>query len=90
MLTLTRLDILALATAATAAGAAGVFGLSTLSLGFPVGLFLALFADGVVRPGSSVLFPTVTHGPRDGNRVALTFDDGPDPEVTPAVLDALA
>ena len=90
MLTLTRLDILALATAATAAGAAGVLGLSTLSLGFPVGVFLALFADGVVRPGSSVLFPTVTHGPRDGNRVALTFDDGPDPEVTPAVLDALA
>src|SRR5262249_54492422 len=27
---------------------------------------------------------------RDGRCVALTFDDGPDPEVTPAVLDALA
>lgn len=25
----------------------------------------------------------------DGDRVALTFDDGPDPEGTPAVLDAL-
>jgi peptidoglycan-N-acetylglucosamine deacetylase len=26
----------------------------------------------------------------DGGRVALTFDDGPDPDATPAVLDALA
>ena len=26
------------------------------------------------------------HGPRDGRHVALSFDDGPDPEVTPAVL----
>ena len=25
----------------------------------------------------------------DGDRVALTFDDGPDPDATPAVLDAL-
>ena len=28
-------------------------------------------------------------GPRDGRRLALTFDDGPDPEWTPRVLDAL-
>ena len=28
-------------------------------------------------------------GPRDSARVALTFDDGPDPEGTPRVLDAL-
>ena len=25
----------------------------------------------------------------DGDRVALTFDDGPDPDGTPAILDAL-
>lgn len=31
-----------------------------------------------------------THGSRDRRRVALTFDDGPDPEHTPALLDALA
>jgi len=65
------------------------FGTSALSLGAPA-LFLALFADGVMRPGSSMLYPTVRRGPRDGRRVALSFDDGPDPEVTPAVLDALA
>lgn len=33
---------------------------------------------------------TVTHGSRDHRRIALTFDDGPDPERTPALLDALA
>lgn len=33
---------------------------------------------------------TATHGSRDHRRVALTFDDGPDPIRTPALLDALA
>jgi len=87
---LTRLDLLAAATAATAAGAVGALGFSMLSLGLPAALFVALFADGIVRPRSSVLYPTLSHGPRNGKRVALSFDDGPDPEVTPAVLDALA
>lgn len=32
----------------------------------------------------------VWRGPRDGRRVALTFDDGPDPIWTPRVLDLLA
>ncbi|HEU4369256.1 MAG TPA: polysaccharide deacetylase family protein [Methylomirabilota bacterium] len=31
----------------------------------------------------------VWHGPRVGRRLALTFDDGPDPDWTPRVLDAL-
>ena len=33
---------------------------------------------------------TATHGSRDRPRVALTFDDGPDPDHTPALLDVLA
>ena len=33
---------------------------------------------------------TITHGCRDRRRVALTFDDGPDPVHTPRLLDALA
>lgn len=33
---------------------------------------------------------TATHGSRDRPRVALTFDDGPDPARTPALLDVLA
>jgi peptidoglycan/xylan/chitin deacetylase (PgdA/CDA1 family) len=32
----------------------------------------------------------VTHGPRRSRTVCLTFDDGPHPEVTPKLLDALA
>ncbi len=86
---LSRARALLLAYAASSAGAIRAFGASKLSIGLPA-LFLALFADGVGRPGSSVLYPTWRHGPRNGRRVALSFDDGPDPEVTPVVLDALA
>lgn len=41
--------------------------------------------------GSHALtFASVRRGPRFGRKVALTFDDGPDPEHTPRVLDILA
>ena len=33
---------------------------------------------------------TVYHGPDEGGRVFLTFDDGPDPRFTPLILDILA
>jgi peptidoglycan/xylan/chitin deacetylase (PgdA/CDA1 family) len=36
------------------------------------------------------LMGTVRHAPRDRQVVALTFDDGPDPVTTPALLDVLA
>jgi len=32
----------------------------------------------------------VWRGPREGRKISLTFDDGPDPETTPRVLDILA
>lgn len=89
-MTLSRAEILTLAYAAATAGAVGAFGVSALSLGIPSAGLLALIADGVARPGSSLFYPTVTHGPRNSRRVALSFDDGPDPEVTPSVLEALA
>lgn len=42
-------------------------------------------------PRSPWLGPNLRRLPPDGNdEVALTFDDGPDPEVTPRVLDILA
>ncbi len=47
-------------------------------------------------PRSHLLGPNLTRlggnsaATTEGGRVALTFDDGPDPEVTPAVLDLLA
>lgn len=40
-------------------------------------------------PRSTWLGPNLTHLPRDLPQVALTIDDGPDPGVTPAVLDLL-
>ena len=87
---LSRLNMLALAFAGVTAGAIGAFGVSALTLGIPAALYIALCADGTARPGSSVSYPTVTRGARNRARVALTFDDGPDPEATPLVLDALA
>lgn len=45
---------------------------------------------GMFSPRSTLLGPVVWHGPRSGNLVALTFDDGPWPESTSAILDLLA
>lgn len=53
-------------------------------------VIVVLITDGIARPASALFYPTLTHGPRDRRRVALTFDDGPDPDTTPRVLDALA
>lgn len=45
---------------------------------------------GVFHPSPSWLCPTMTRGDaQSGMRVALTFDDGPAPEVTPRVLEIL-
>jgi peptidoglycan/xylan/chitin deacetylase (PgdA/CDA1 family) len=87
---MSRALVLAFAYAVAISVAVSAFGLSALTLGIPTAGFLALLVDGIARPGSGILYPTVTRGSRDGQRVALSFDDGPDPEVTPAVLDALA
>jgi peptidoglycan-N-acetylglucosamine deacetylase len=67
-----------------------MFGWSGLWLGIPVLLLALVLADGIARPGSNLFYPTITHGPRDAKRVALTFDDGPAPDMTPEVLDVLA
>ncbi len=54
-------------------------------------LFLA-----AVTPRSGILGPNLERLPTSGRhagspgRIALTFDDGPDPEVTPRILDILA
>ncbi|HLX03520.1 MAG TPA: polysaccharide deacetylase family protein, partial [Trinickia sp.] len=57
--------------------------------GSVVASHLALTAAGL-WPRSSLLGPNwTTLPPRAGNRIALTIDDGPDPEVTPRVLDLL-
>jgi peptidoglycan/xylan/chitin deacetylase (PgdA/CDA1 family) len=86
---LCRADRLLIGAGVTLVGSVALFGTSWLAVGIPAAGFVALLTDGIARPSSSVLYPTVSRGPADERRVALTFDDGPDPEVTPIVLDAL-
>lgn len=86
---LCRADKVLLSGCAAMLGSTALFGPSALALGIPAGVLATVLADGIFRPTSNTLYPTVAHGPRSSNRVALTFDDGPDPEVTPRVLDAL-
>jgi peptidoglycan/xylan/chitin deacetylase (PgdA/CDA1 family) len=45
-------------------------------------------AWGAFHPGSQLFGPTLRHTPR-ANDIALTFDDGPNPAVTPQLLDLL-
>lgn len=53
----------------------------------------ALLTAAGLWPTSRLLGPNLVRLPDDGGggrpRIALTFDDGPDPDVTPAVLDLL-
>jgi peptidoglycan-N-acetylglucosamine deacetylase len=65
------------------------FRLWPLSLGALVVNHLLLALGGLL-PRSRVLGPNWTRLPGADERVALTIDDGPDPDVTPAVLDLLA
>lgn len=49
----------------------------------------ALIAAAGLWPRSTWLGPNLTHLPRGMQQVAITIDDGPDPAITPAVLDLL-
>lgn len=80
-----------------AVAAAVIIIIGMLAAGWPlwpgvvvVGVLLALVIDSIMRPSSNMFYPTVTHGPRASQCVALSFDDGPDPQVTPRLLDVLA
>ncbi len=66
-----------------------IFGPTLLGLGVPAMLLIALIADGVFRPSSSVFYPTISRVGGHSDQVALTFDDGPDPIVTPKILKIL-
>ena len=64
--------------------------------GWPVyasaaGLGVALMGRGLFHPRSQMFGPLVWRvDASDSNSIALTFDDGPHPDGTPAVLDRLA
>ncbi len=65
-----------------------LYGLQPLLWATP--LATAIHAWGVVNPRSSLYLPVWWRLPAGSPDVALTFDDGPHPEVTPRVLDLLA
>lgn len=54
------------------------------------GLWLALALLGSFYAPSGIFGPTLLRGPGGQRLVALTFDDGPDPEATPRVLQLLS
>ena len=63
--------------------------------GWPVvaccaGISLGVHAWGVLHPRSSLYLPVFSRVTEPGASFALTLDDGPDPEQTPRILDALA
>lgn len=53
-------------------------------------VWLALLVWGSASIQASFFVPSVCEGKTDRRVVALTFDDGPDPQGTPVVLDILA
>jgi peptidoglycan/xylan/chitin deacetylase (PgdA/CDA1 family) len=55
----------------------------------PLGLFLLLCFTAPFVSRVGFFLPVISRGGRTGKAVALTFDDGPDPVVTPLVLDLL-
>lgn len=52
-------------------------------------LFAGALAHGAFYPNSPVFGSVISRLPSDGPLVALTFDDGPNPDATPPILDAL-
>ncbi|UFS69378.1 polysaccharide deacetylase family protein [Geomonas sp. RF6] len=56
----------------------------------PLLIFLALCIAAPFFPQFSFFLPITSKGKKDGRGVALTFDDGPDPATTPALLELLA
>lgn len=52
-------------------------------------LYINLCVGGVIFSRFSMFADVVTAGPRDARGIALTFDDGPDPQSTPQILDLL-
>ncbi|MHB8910320.1 MAG: polysaccharide deacetylase family protein [Syntrophales bacterium] len=55
----------------------------------PLGLFVLVCVAASFLPRAGFFLPVISRGEGGGKRVALTFDDGPDPDVTPLLLDLL-
>ena len=55
----------------------------------PSGCFVLLCLAAPFLPRAGFFLPVISRGGGSGKTVALTFDDGPDPDVTPLLLDLL-
>jgi peptidoglycan-N-acetylglucosamine deacetylase len=55
----------------------------------PLTFFVVLCLIAPFSPRSGFFLRVLSRGPRDGDRITLTFDDGPDPATTPLLLDLL-
>lgn len=56
----------------------------------PLLIFVLLCCITPLFPRLSFFLPVISRGKKGAKGVALTFDDGPDPEVTPRLLELLA
>ena len=75
----------------TAFGLAILLGLIDLRLAtVPLTLFVMLCALAPFLPRAGFFFPVVSRGTTGEKKIAITFDDGPDPVTTPALLHLLA
>ncbi len=61
-----------------------------LAAAIPLALFVLACLIAPFFPGWGFFLPTTTHGPRTRRAVAITFDDGPDPRTSKALLGLLA
>ncbi|WP_319521496.1 polysaccharide deacetylase family protein [uncultured Desulfosarcina sp.] len=55
----------------------------------PLTLLVMMCVVAPFLPRAGFFFPVISHGTTGENRVAITFDDGPDPATTPRLLDLL-
>ena len=74
---------------AALAASTGLFFIRQELAAVPLVLFLLLCAVASFLPRVGFFLPVISRGRRSGREVALTFDDGPDPDATPLVLDLL-
>ena len=59
-------------------------------VGAVAGAGLTALGFGTFHPRVALFGPQHSHGPRGPQRVALSFDDGPHPDFTPRIAEALA
>lgn len=60
-----------------------------LTIPITVGIYIGIISVAVTSMRMQFFCKALCHGPRDQRRIALTFDDGPDPQTTPALLELL-